>query len=82
MNRSGKLERSDLVASMLRQLSLAKAISPLIVQTQLRRYSIASPALQRVGETAVSAACEAIDDMYSQARPPRRSPLSPAASGH
>jgi ribosome-associated toxin RatA of RatAB toxin-antitoxin module len=68
LNRSGRLERGDLVQSMQRQLSLAKAVSPLIVQQQLRRHSIASEQRKSISATAVTAACEAIDAMQSQVR--------------
>ena len=40
VNRSGALERSDLVASMRRQLSIARTLSPLLVQLQLRRHAL------------------------------------------
>ena len=70
VNRSGKLERDDLVASMKRQLSLAKAVSPLIVQQQLRRHSIADSERKNISNTAVTAACEAINKMTSQVRGP------------
>ena len=43
VNRSGALERSDLVASMRRQLSIARTLSPLLVQLQLRRHALTEP---------------------------------------
>lgn len=70
INRSGRLERGDLVASMQRQLSLAKAVSPLIVHQQLRRHSIASGQRKSISSAAVTAACKAIDAMQSQVCPP------------
>jgi len=45
-------------------------VSPLIVQQQLRRHSIASTERRTIGATAVTAACEAIDAMSSQVRFP------------
>ena len=43
VNRSGALERSDLVASMRRQLSIARTLSSLLVQLQLRRHALTEP---------------------------------------
>mmetsp|Transcript_29342 Transcript_29342/g.98227 ORF Transcript_29342/g.98227 Transcript_29342/m.98227 type:complete len:119 (+) Transcript_29342:372-728(+) len=69
VNRSGALERSDLVASMRRQLSIARTLSPLLVQLQLRRHTLTATELRQLGETAVAAAHETIDAMHTQVEP-------------
>jgi len=67
LNRSGKLERDDVVASMERQLQLARTITPLVIAQQLRARAVyGGVGHEQLLEEANSLAQGAIDDMASQ----------------